>query len=69
MEGSKKIRVYLDGKPVSIFEGMKVKHILDTETLKCVRMGTKVVIDEDGNQYGLEGSLTEGDELRIKTLT
>lgn len=69
MEESKKIEVFLNGKSVTVFRGMKVKHILDVDTLRCVRKGTKKVIDENGNQRGLEGSLTEGDVLQITKLT
>ena len=65
-EESKKIKVYLNGKPVHIFRGMKVKHILNQNTLKEIRHGDKIVTDEDGHERGLEGSITEGEKLYIK---
>ena len=50
MEGLKRIKVYLNGKPVYLFKGMKVKHILTEEMLKDVRGGHKIVIDDDGHE-------------------
>ena len=66
MEESKKIKVYLNGKPVHIFRGMKVKHILNQNTLKEIRHGDKIVTDEDGHERGLEGSLTDEEKLFVK---
>ena len=65
-EESKKIKVYLNGKPVHIFRGMKVKHILNQNTLKEIRNGDKIVTDEDGHERGLEGSLTQGEKLLVR---
>ncbi|MCK4234722.1 hypothetical protein KAX75_09845 [candidate division WOR-3 bacterium] len=66
MEGLKRIKVYLNGKPVYLFKGMKVKHILTEEMLKDVRGGHKIVIDDDGHERGLEGSLTNGEKFFLK---
>jgi len=63
MEDSKRIRIYLDGKGISIFKGMKVKHILDIETIKRVEDGDMVITDADGHERGLQGSLSEGEKL------
>jgi hypothetical protein len=66
MVESKRIKVYLNGKPVHIFRGMKVKHILNQSTLKEIGKGDKIVTDEDGHERGLEGSLAEGEKLLVK---
>jgi len=66
MEESKRIRVYVNEKPVYIFKGMKVKHILTQDMLKDIRNGVKIVTDGDGHERGLEGSLTNGEKLYIK---
>jgi|GEM_PF-3128990 len=69
MEESKKIKVYLDGKEVLIFKGMKVKHILSTEVLNAVRKGGKYIVTSDGHNVGLEGNLSQGERFFIKKHT
>ena len=66
MEESKRIKVYVNGEPIYIFKGMKVKHILTQNMAKDVKNGTKIVMDGDGHERGLEGSLTNGEKLYIK---
>ncbi len=66
MKESKKIKVYLDDKPISIFKGMKVKHVLSYEVLEEVKKGIKIITDEEGHERGLEGSLTDGEKIYIK---
>lgn len=65
MEESRRIKVYLNGKPVHIFRGMKVKHILSLETLQEIKSGESIITDEEGNERGLEGSLSDGEKLHI----
>jgi len=69
MEESKKIKVYLDGKEVWIFKGMKVKHMLSTEVLNAVRKGEKYVVTSDGHKVGLEGNLSQGERVFVKKHT
>jgi hypothetical protein len=66
MVESRKIKVYLNEKPVHVFRGMKVKHLLTKDMKKAVRNGDKAIFDEEGNERGLEGSLTEGEKLYVK---
>ncbi len=66
MEESTKIKVYLNGKETRIFKGMKVKHVLSAEMVKAVRNGSKLIVDREGNEWGLEGSLSEGEEIFVK---
>lgn len=68
MEESKRIKVYVNEKPVYIFKGMKVKHILTQDMLKDIRNGTKIVTDGEGHERGPEGSLTDGEKLYIKKI-
>ncbi len=65
MEESRRIKVYLNGKPVNIFKGMKVKHILSLEIQQEIKSGESIITDEEGNERGLEGSLSDGEKLRI----
>lgn len=66
MAGSRKIRVYLNGEAVDLFIGMKVKHLLSHGQAHGVRKGELVVTDTEGNERGLEGSLSDGEHLSIK---
>ena len=66
MEESKRIKVYLNEKPIIVFRGMKLKHILDTELLNDVRAGIKYIVDEYGNKRGLEGNLENNEHFFIK---
>ncbi len=66
MEESKRIKVYVNEKPVYIFKGMKVKHILTQDMLKDIRNGTKIVTDGEGHERGFEGSLSNGEKLYVK---
>ena len=68
MEESRKIRVFLDGKPINLFKGMKVKHILTHEMVEKIKEGSRIVVDEEGNERGLEGSLTDGEHLKIEAI-
>ncbi len=65
MAGSPKIKVFVNGRKIETFRGMRVKHILPHETVEAVRQGTAMVMDEEGHERGLEGSLNDGDRLRV----
>ena len=67
MKESKKIKIYVNDKPVFIFKGMKVKHVFSYEVLQEVKKGTKIITDEEGHERGLEGSLTDGEKIYIKS--
>jgi hypothetical protein len=67
-EESQKIRVFLNEKEIETFRGMKVKHILSCETIKAVKRGEIILTDGEGNERGLEGSLTEGEYIKTKTM-
>jgi hypothetical protein len=67
MEGSRRIKVYLDNSPLQVFRGMKLKHILSHELVEEIKRGITIVVDEEGNERGLEGSLTEGENFYLKS--
>ena len=63
------IDVYVNGRKVSIYRGMKVKHALiayDPKVHKAALAGEIRVEDENGFTVGLEGHLSDG--ARIFTI-
>jgi hypothetical protein len=67
-EGSQKIRVFLNGEELETFRGMKVKHILPFATIRAISNGELMVTDEEGHERGLEGSLADGEHLKIRPI-
>lgn len=60
--------VYVNGKPVEIYRGMKVKHALigfNYYLYKDCLEGRAIVRDENGFAVGLDGSLPEGARLKV----
>jgi hypothetical protein len=63
------IRVFVNGSPVLVYRGMKVKHALiarDQTIYKACVDGRAVVEDSNGFSIGLEGSLTEGATIYVR---
>ncbi len=66
---SDKIEVYVNGKKLSIYRGMKVKHALiayDQSIYNAALEGEIRILDANGFQIDLDGSLAS--ETRIYTL-
>ncbi len=62
------MKVYVNGIPVDVLRGMKVKHaLLKAGLLKEVE-DSKKVYDEWGNEVGLDGALSEGVKIYIRTI-
>lgn len=62
MEGGK-IKVRVNGEPLTLHQGMRVKHALmafDQEIYEAVLEGRIRLVDADGFQVGLEGALSDG---------
>jgi len=60
--------VFVNGKPVTVFRGMSVKHALiayNYPVYKACAEGRAVARDEHGFVVGLEGALSEGAKLSI----
>jgi len=58
-----RLTVFVDGKPVTVFRGMTVKHALialDYALYREVRDGKAAVKDENGFSVGLGGALHDG---------
>ena len=60
------IIVYVNGRPVEIYRGLKVKHALislDYPLYKSVRDGESAIEDENGFRVRLEGALSDGSKI------
>lgn len=65
------ITIYVNNKPVKIYQGMQVKHALisyDYSLYKSCENGESIVLDENGFEIGLEGALHEGAKIYIKRI-
>jgi len=61
------MRVYINNIPFDILPGMTVKHgLINSGLLKEIEQG-KHIVDEWGNELGLEGELTEGERIFLKS--
>jgi sulfur carrier protein ThiS len=64
-----KIKVFVNDKPLEIFQGMQVKHALisyDIDIYKKCIDGEYIVVNEDGFEIGLEGALSNNTKIYIK---
>ena len=68
MEESQRIKVYLNGNAIEVFKGMKVKHILTHTMVHDIRNGEIIITDVEGHERGLEGSLSDGEHLKIRVI-
>ncbi len=62
------MEVFVNGKQVRIYRGMKVKHALiayDQDLYKAACEGSARVEDENGFVLGLDGALSEGAKIFI----
>ena len=62
------ILVYVNDKPVQIYQGMKVKHALiafDQDLYKAARSGEFAVKNADGFVVDLDGSLSDGSRIYL----
>ncbi len=60
------MRIWLNGKPVSLIPGMTVRQaLIGSDLLKEIEKGARV-FDEWGNEMGLDGALEEGMRLELR---
>jgi hypothetical protein len=60
------VQVYVNGKPVELPPGMRLKHaLINAGLLQEIARGKKVY-DEWDHEVGLDGALTEGLNLYVK---
>jgi hypothetical protein len=61
------MKVYVDRIPVELLPGMTVKHALMAAGLLKGIETSKKVWDEWGNELGLDGALSEGMEIYVRS--
>jgi hypothetical protein len=61
------MKVYVNYRPVEILPGMTVKHALISAGLFKGIEKSKKVYDEWGNELGLDGALSEGMKIFVKS--
>jgi len=60
---ARQIFVYVNDEPVTIYEGMHVKHALiscDTSLYEAAKNEEITIEDENGFEIGLDGALNDG---------
>jgi hypothetical protein len=61
------MRIWLNDLPVDLITGMTVRQaLIRADLLSIIEKGDKV-LDEWGNQVGLDGALEEGSRLYVKS--
>ena len=60
------MRVFVNGMPMDLFTGMKVRHALIAAGLLKAVGQTKRAYDEWGNLLGLDGALSEGMKIYVR---
>ena len=69
-KSSDRIRVYVDGKPISISRAFSVRHAIlahNEDALAEVISGEAYVADARGVEVGLDGALFDGMRLYVKS--
>ncbi len=61
------MRVWLNNLPIDLIQGMTVRQaLIQADLLSTIGEGNKV-LDEWGNEVGLDGALEEGSHLYLKS--
>ena len=58
--------VYVNGQPVDLAPGMRVRHAVTSAGLQGEIDGGLKVYDEWGHEVGLDGELSDGTRLSVK---
>ncbi|MGB9768712.1 MULTISPECIES: hypothetical protein [Dictyoglomus] len=64
-----KIKVFVNGEEIEIYQGMQVKHALisyDYDLYKKCVEGEYIVVNQDGFELGLEGALNDNAKIYTK---
>lgn len=64
----KKLLIKLNQESLIVDPGLEVQHILSTQDLEDCRIGEAIVIDQWGNEVGIDGALFSGEELTVKRI-
>ncbi len=60
------MRVYVNDRPVDLLPGMTVRHaLIGADRLKEIETGKKPY-DHQGNEVGLDGSLSDGEKIWVR---
>ncbi|MCX7918877.1 MAG: hypothetical protein N3A72_04560 [bacterium] len=65
----KKLLITLNNEIIFADPGQEVQHILSAHDLEACRNGTAIIVDQWGNEVGLEGALFSGEKLTVKYIT
>lgn len=71
-KSTERITVYVNGVPVEIFRGMRVRHALtalDYEYVRQAEQGKIRIEDVNGFAVGLDGALQDGSGIILKSLS
>jgi hypothetical protein len=60
------MKIFVNEQEMEIARGMTVKHALTQAGLLAEIRASKKVLDEWGNEVGLDGALSEGMKLYVK---
>ena len=60
------MRVYVNNIPCDLLPGMTVRHALIQAGLLKEREQSQKVFDEQGNEIGLDGALSEGEKIYLR---
>ncbi len=60
------MRVYVNNIPCDLLPGMTVRHALIKAGLLDEKEPARKVIDEQGNEIGLDGALSEGEKIYLQ---
>jgi hypothetical protein len=61
-----RVTVTVNGKPMTLFLGMCVRHAIGARTAAAVAAGRSMVTTGDGSLVGLDGALYEGEALLVR---
>ena len=60
------MRVYVNNLPCDLLPGMTVRHALIQAGLLDKKEPVQRVLDEQGNEIGLDGALSEGEKIYLQ---
>jgi hypothetical protein len=62
---NKRVTVTVNGRPVTLFLGLAVRHAIGPDAVRDVQLGLAEVRDGYGNMVGLDGALYDGEVLVV----
>jgi hypothetical protein len=65
---TEKITVYVNGKPKTMFFGMRVKNAIGARRVRAAREHRAVIRDAEGNRVDPDGALYDGERLSISPM-